>query len=225
MIISDFSRHNELFNPEAFEDKVTVIGAGATGSWLILALARLGIQNITVYDFDTVAEHNIPNQAFALKHIGMNKAEAIAEQVKEHTGYDIVAKTVPYTNQPLKGYVFCMVDSMAVRKDIWLKGIALKPLVKHYVEPRMGLELGRVYNVTPTNTVHVKAYPETLYGDENAEVSACGTSLTVVTSAMHIASVCARQLITVANGGQVDNEIIIDMAYNNLLTTNWKEGQ
>lgn len=225
MIISDFSRHNELFNPEAFEDKVTVIGAGATGSWLILALARLGIQNITVYDFDEVAEHNIPNQAFALKHIGMNKAEAIQEIVKEHTGYDIEAKPVPYTRQPLTGYVFCMVDSMAVRKEIWEKGIMLKPRIKHYVEPRMGLELGRVYNVNPMDMLHIKEYPKTIYGDENAEVSACGTSLTVVTSAMHIASVCARQLITVANGGQVDNEIIIDMAYNNTLTTNWKEGE
>ena len=222
-MISNFSRHAELFNPEAFTEKVTVIGCGATGSWLVLALARLGIQNITVYDFDIVEEHNIPNQAFGLSQIGMNKAEAIQQLVKEQTGYDIVAKPVAFERQPLSDYVYCMVDSMAVRKNIWQNAVQLKPRIKHYVEPRMGLELGRIYNVDPMNMLHVKAYPETLYGDENAEVSACGTSLTVVSSAMHIASVCTRQLITVANGGTPDNEIIIDMAYNNTITTNWKE--
>ena len=41
---------------------VTVIGAGATGSFITLALAKMGVRHITVYDDDTVEEHNLPNQ-------------------------------------------------------------------------------------------------------------------------------------------------------------------
>ena len=219
--LSDFSRHMELFNPDTFTDRVVVIGAGATGSWLVLSLARLGIQNITVYDFDIVEEHNIPNQAYGLKHIGMPKVEALKERVFEDTGIEIQAYNEKFVNQPLSGYVFCMVDSMDGRKTIWQTNVMLKPNIKLYIEPRMGLELGRVYNVNPTDMNHIKTYPKTIYGDENAEVSACGTSLTVITSALLVASICARQLISHVNEIELDNEIIIDMAYNNLIKNNW----
>ena len=52
----DIRRHMELFNPEKFTLPVHIIGAGATGSWLALSLAKLGITNITVWDFDVVAD-------------------------------------------------------------------------------------------------------------------------------------------------------------------------
>ena len=64
----DISRHKELFNPYYFNTPVTIIGAGATGSWLALMLAKLGIQDITVYDFDVVEEHNVPNQGKLSNH-------------------------------------------------------------------------------------------------------------------------------------------------------------
>ena len=45
--ITNFSRHKQLFDPENFNTPVTVLGAGATGSFLVLFLAKLGIKNIT----------------------------------------------------------------------------------------------------------------------------------------------------------------------------------
>jgi tRNA A37 threonylcarbamoyladenosine dehydratase len=63
----DVRRHAELFDPHTFNTPVTIIGAGATGSWLAIALAKLGIDNISIWDFDKVEEHNIPNQAFGIR--------------------------------------------------------------------------------------------------------------------------------------------------------------
>lgn len=217
----DVRRHMELFNPYEFNTPVTIIGAGATGSWLALQLAKLGISDITVYDFDVVEEHNIPNQLFGIMDIGKPKVDALAEFILATTGTPIKAKNEAYTNQRLSGIVFCMVDSMKVRDDIWKLGAKGKSAVKLYVEPRMGLNEGRIYNVNPTDSNHWKRYEECWYPDDEAEVSACGTSQSVITSALLIASTCARQLINYHNGIELSNEIQLDPVYNQVFEYRW----
>lgn len=217
----DARRHQELFNPELFNAPVTVIGAGASGSWLVLQLAKLGIDDITVYDFDVVEEHNVANQLFGNQHVGMPKVTALAMIIKEYTGLEITIKNEKFEKQRLDGYVFLMVDSMQARWDIWQNAIKLKTAVKHLVEPRMGLNEGRVYNVDPMNLEHHKAYEACWYPDDEAEVSACGTSQSVITSAMVLAGVCTRQLINHFNGVELSNEIMLDLMYNNTYETRW----
>lgn len=217
----DTRRHMELFNVDKFNTPVTVIGAGATGSWLVLQLAKLGITDITVYDFDHVEEHNVPNQLFGLQHVGMPKVDALAQIIKEYTGLEIDARNERFEAQRLSGYVFLMVDSMKARWDIWTNAIKFKTSVKHLIEPRMGLNEGRVYNVNPMDLTQQKAYEACWYPDDEAEVSACGTSQSVITSAMVIAGVCARQLINHVNEVELSNEILIDMMYNNIYETRW----
>lgn len=217
----DISRHRELFDSEKFDIPVTVIGCGATGSWLALSLAKLGITDITVYDFDIVEEHNIPNQAFSIDDIGRQKVSALAQLICDTTGTGIKFKNEKFTNQRLSGVVFLMVDSMSARKEIWENSIKLKPAVKLLIEPRMGLDVGRIYNVDPMDMNQIKEYEDTYYDDDVAEVSACGASMTVITSALGITSWCGRQLINWHNGEELDNEILIDFKYNNLITTRW----
>jgi molybdopterin/thiamine biosynthesis adenylyltransferase len=218
----------ELFDADKFDTPVTVIGAGATGSWLVLQLAKLGITNITVYDFDVVEAHNIPNQAYNQLEIsdkgnclGKSKVEALEDLVYLATGTSIKAINEPFVDQRVAGYVFLMVDSMAARKSIFDASIRLKRNVKLLVEPRMGLDVGRVYNVDPMDLKQVESYEACWYSDDEAEVSACGTSMTVITTAMVIAGWCARQLINHVAGEELDNEILIDLKYNNIVTTKW----
>lgn len=217
----DISRHKELFNPEKFEYPVTIIGAGATGSWLALALAKLGIENITVWDFDVVEEHNIPNQAFFISQIGKHKTLAIIDLIEQSTNTIINYHSEPFTNQRLSGIVFLMVDSMKTRKEIWEASIKMKPSVSLLIEPRMGLDVGRIYNVNPCDLKHIEEYEKTYYSDDEAEVSACGNSMTVISSALGITSWCTRQLINFANKMELDNEILIDFKFNNIIPTIW----
>lgn len=218
----DVRRHMELFDPYTFSTPIHVIGAGATGSWLVLQLAKLGITDITVWDFDTVEEHNIPNQAFGLPDIGENKAEQMYQHIDWLTNTQIKVQNKKYTNQRLSGIVFLMVDSMSERKRIWENSIKMKSAVKLLVEPRMGLDVGRVYNVNPMDLTHIEKYEDTYYEDDVAEVSACGTSMTVITTAMATASWCARQLINFHDDQELlDNEILIDYKFNNIITSRW----
>ena len=217
----DLTRHMEIFDAEKFNTPVHVIGVGATGSWVAIQLASLGIKDITIWDYDKIEEHNIANQAFDLKHIGRQKVNALHDLIELKSGTSVKMMDMKYTNQRLSGIVFLMVDSMEERKRIWENSIKMKPYIKHLIEPRMGLDVGRVYNVTPTNLAHIKEYEDTYYTDDVTEVSACGASMTVITTAMSIASWCVRQLINLENGTELDNEILLDFMYNNIITKEW----
>lgn len=223
MTTLDIRRHMELFDPEKFEMPIHVIGAGATGSWLVLQLAKLGINGelIHAWDFDTVEEHNIPNQLYEIGQIEQPKVLALQGLVSLATGTEIKAINHKFKDQRLNGYVFLMVDSMETRRSIWETSIKMKSAVTHLIEPRMGLDIGRIYNVNPLDMKHIEKYEETYYSDAEAEVSACGTSQTVITSAMCTASWCARQLINHVAGEELDNEILIDYKYNNIVMGRW----
>lgn len=217
----DLRRQSELFDADSFNTPVTVIGAGATASWLVTILARLGITDITVWDFDVIEEHNVPNQAFGIDQIGMPKVQALYENIERDTKLQIDTMTAKFERQRLSGYVFNMIDTMDGRRQIWDDCIKMKSAVKLLVEPRMGLEVGRVYNVDPTNLKHIERYEDCFYSDAEAEVSACGTSMTVVTTAMAIASECARSLIYHHQGHELNNELLIDYKFNGIYPTKW----
>lgn len=219
----DIRRHQELFDADTFNTPIHVLGVGATGSWLVLQLAKLGIKGdlINVWDFDKVEEHNIPNQAYSIHQIGQYKTVSLNEVITRETGSNIITHSQKFTNQRLNGYVFLMVDSMAGRKEIFDNSVKMKSAVKLLVEPRMGLDVGRIYNVEPMNLTHIRKYEECFYTDEEAEVSACGTSQTVITTAMAVASWCTRQFIEHVAGRELDNEILIDFQNNNIFPTRW----
>ncbi len=62
---------------------VAVFGAGGVGSYIIEALARSGIGEITVVDSDTVAESNINRQLIATHAtVGMKKVDAVRDRIR-----------------------------------------------------------------------------------------------------------------------------------------------
>lgn len=191
-------RHLEVFKPLAFgQRRVDVIGVGASGSRLVLHLARLGLQGpIHVWDPDIVEEHNIANQAYRLGDIGRLKVEALADLVKATTDTDLVIhpEAVDGT-QRMGDIVFLLTDSMASRRTIWAQGIKRKPYISLLIETRMGPDTGRVYTVNPGNGGHIAAYEGTFYEDPPRPTSACGATTTVGPTAEYLACLAVWQLI------------------------------
>lgn len=61
---------------------IAVIGIGGVGSWAAEALARSGVEHITLIDFDQVAESNINRQIHAdTDTLGMAKVDAMAARI------------------------------------------------------------------------------------------------------------------------------------------------
>ena len=64
------------------ESKVSIIGAGGLGGEVIILLARLGIGNLVVIDYDVFDETNLNRQALcSIDAIGKSKAETAKEIV------------------------------------------------------------------------------------------------------------------------------------------------
>lgn len=67
--------------------KVAVAGLGGLGSSIAEALARTGVGNLHLIDFDTVEPSNLNRQRYRICHLGMAKSEATALQIKEYNPF------------------------------------------------------------------------------------------------------------------------------------------
>ncbi len=70
---------------QTFENAhVLVAGLGGVGSWAVEALARSGIGELTLMDFDHIAVSNVNRQLHAIEdNFGKSKSEAMAERVRQ----------------------------------------------------------------------------------------------------------------------------------------------
>lgn len=222
MIQNDYSRQVNILNPEEFNTKINIIGAGATGSWVAFSLAKMGLSNLHIYDFDEVGMHNLPNQMFGVRDIDRNKALSIRNIIKLFTGFTVNARNEKVDGSvPLQGIVFMLTDTMKSRKDIYNRAIKNNPSIDLLIETRMDLRGGRIYVVDPKNREQTKMYEQTFYSDDEAEVSACGVSQTVLPSALAITSHAIWKLLNYINGEIVYNETILDFGNEIVMTQTW----
>jgi tRNA threonylcarbamoyladenosine dehydratase len=68
--------------------RVAIVGVGGVGSWAAEALARCGVQALTLIDLDHVSESNINRQVQALgSTVGAAKVQALRERIADiHPG-------------------------------------------------------------------------------------------------------------------------------------------
>ncbi|MDP5009292.1 MAG: tRNA cyclic N6-threonylcarbamoyladenosine(37) synthase TcdA [Glaciimonas sp.] len=67
---------------------VCVIGVGGVGSWVVEALARSAIGQLTMVDLDNLAESNVNRQLHALTAtLGMAKVTALAQRIQQINPY------------------------------------------------------------------------------------------------------------------------------------------
>lgn len=87
--MEDFRQRTRMALGEENVDKISgkhvaVFGVGGVGGYVVEALVRAGVGEITIIDADTVNETNINRQIIALHStVGMKKAEAMKERIKD----------------------------------------------------------------------------------------------------------------------------------------------
>lgn len=205
----DLSRSIEVFNPEVIEDEIHIIGVGATGSFVLQTLVRFGVKKIHIYDMDKYEIHNVNNQAIFQSSCEKQKVEAQIELCKQiNPEVEIVAHdqlVKPEDIEKMSGYVFLLVDSMKCRKELF-EAIKKNDKIKWYWESRLGSDQGRVYCMPIDKDFDYTKY-ETMhfYSDEDAEVSACGTSITIVSIVLSTAALMVNQFIKIVMN-RVDKE-------------------
>jgi len=212
----DFWRQLDVVSPEDLASlRVNIIGAGGIGSPTVLALAKMGVEHITVFDDDTVELHNLPNQLYRFGDLGQPKVKALGAICRDFAGIEPEARQERYDSQPLSGVVVSGVDTMAARKGIWQR-VKYNPAVSLYIEARMGAEVARIHSVKPCDPSVVRWYEATLYSDEEASEAPC-TARAIIYCCWMIAALVASQVKRFARGEDFPREIIFDLATLTLL--------
>lgn len=209
---SIFARQLDILSPEKCEQKITVIGAGATGSFTTLSLAKMGFNNITVYDQDKIEEHNFPNQLYPFSMLGKSKVLALESVVHAFTNVKIRPIQTFYTNQPLEGIVISALDSMKGRKDIYnnCKDNKKVPLL---IDPRCGAEMFRVLICELGIDLSKEKYEKTLYSDEEAEQVPC-TARSIIYSVLCVSAYICNVVKRYTMNQSRKRDIFIDMTHN-----------
>lgn len=206
----NLNKHIDFFNPSELVGKeINIIGVGAVGSYIALQLSKLGIRNLTIWDFDTVEEHNITNQVYTQLDLGKRKVDALELHLKASNPNINIIKKGKYTNQKLSGIVFMEVDSVELRHDIAIIN-QLNDEIELLIDGRIGLETGQVHTVDWSNDEEVDQYiDKTDFKDDEVDVprSGCGTTLSVSPSVLLTASYAVSNLINYCKGESVPRYI------------------
>jgi molybdopterin/thiamine biosynthesis adenylyltransferase len=201
----DYNRQLGLMDPRQIGKKsISLIGVGATGSMMAFFLAQLGWGNspqgcgvLKVFDGDIVENHNLANQMYSHEHVGMAKVNALDDIILKKCGFHIETHNEMVTNQnSVKStYVCILTDTMKSRKEIFDNCLQFSFDTDLVIETRMGLRDGRIYAFNPSNKDHVEEWKKTLYGDDVAEVSACGASQSIMTTVGFLASLASTRIV------------------------------
>ena len=90
-----------------FTKHVMIFGLGGVGSYAVDALARSGIGELTIVDFDTVAESNINRQLLALiPDIGKSKVELMKSRIEAINPHIKVNIIKDFYTPNLNKYIF-----------------------------------------------------------------------------------------------------------------------
>ena len=182
----DRSKILEFFDATQHHVAYHVIGCGAIGSHVCEELARIGIPEVHIYDFDTVDAHNITNQMFLYTDIGMLKVDACEAAMKGINPDMIIHKHPKGIEEPyvVNGVCILCVDNIELRKKI-VKANYHNPYCKAFMDFRMRLTDAQYYFAQAGISFEKDLILATMdftheEAHEATPVSACGVELSVV---------------------------------------------
>jgi len=192
---------------------VTLVGAGGIGSVTASFLAKMGVKNFRLYDFDDVEVHNIPNQMFPISSVGQPKVDALAAHMRYMEGEDLFIEcfnekfTTKHRDE--SGILICAVDSMEAREDIW-RAAKLSKSVMHFIDGRMGGWVCHRMYADMVQKEDKKYYESTLFADEEAVALPC-TERAIIFNTGAIGSIIADTVAKVVQEHPVQRHVVYDM--------------
>lgn len=190
-------RHKDFFNPIEIDKDIHIIGCGAVGSHIANFLTRLGVSELHLWDFDTVGDHNIPNQMFREKDIGKTKVDALIEQLKEINSDIIIHAHGKYSEEELKGYVFACVDNIEVRKELYLAN-EYNAFIDTIFDTRVVLDKGQVYTVPwddDTEKENLILASDFKHDEVEEKTAACGSKLAVLNTMVMVSNIAVTNFM------------------------------
>ena len=213
----DRSKILEFFDATKYKHSYHVIGCGAIGSHVCEELARIGVPEVHIYDFDTVDQHNITNQMFMHTDIGNSKVNAVQEMMKG-INPDIIVHvhpegcTAPYT---VNGICILCVDNIDLRREI-VKANYYNPYCAAFLDFRMRLTDAQHYFADGNNQFEIDTLLNTMdftheEAHEATPQSACGVELSVVYTVKAITALGIANMVKWLQGSDYKTMVLVNM--------------
>ena len=175
-----FRRQSKYYEPSKSNVPVTIIGCGSLGGNIAVALAKMGLSHFTLYDFDRVEPHNIPNQPFTRTDIGLSKVEATAAMIRDSSFAEEL--TIFPHNAPWKpdielqpGLIINAPDCILVRKEVFKH----RPKNSLIIDVRSGPSTYDIYTCDTQKQKTIDFYKEKFFDPKDAVNAGCGAQSTV----------------------------------------------
>ena len=205
----------EFFDPATLTDSVHVIGCGSVGSTVADLLARFGIAEIHLYDFDVVEDHNLVNQLFTRKDLYKPKVEAVQEHLLDiNPDMSVFTYSNGWTGQKLSGHVFLCVDNIDLRRKIVTEN-KFNSTIKAFYDFRTGLTECQHYAADWSRMEHKTALLNTMnFTHEEAEqavpMSACHVALCVAPTVRLVSNIGVCNFINFVKEHELKQAIVAD---------------
>ena len=191
-------RHGKKIQSIFESATVAICGLGGLGSNIAFALARAGVGNLILIDFDSVDITNLHRQQYKASQIGMNKTEALKENLSEITPYVIIeTHSVRISDDNAeallkKADVICEAFDDAEAKAM-LTNFVLERMTEKYLVAASGMAGFGSVNTIQTRRISKRFY---ICGDGTSDVQSEGSlvSTRVMLCAAHQAHTVLRIL-------------------------------
>lgn len=216
-VIMDRSKLLEFFDATKYRHSYHVVGCGAIGSHVCEELARIGIPEVHIYDFDTVDAHNITNQMFLYTDIGMSKVDACEAAMKGINPDIKIHKHPEGLQEPyvINGICILCVDNIDLRRTI-VKANYYNPYCLAFLDFRMRLTDAQHYFADGHNQFEKDTLLNTMdFSHEEAHeatpMSACGVELSVVYTVKAITAFGIANMVKWLQGADHKTMAIVNM--------------
>lgn len=193
-----YERHGEDVQKKFSAATIALCGLGGLGSNIAISLARAGIGKLILIDFDQVDITNLHRQQYKANQIGMDKTDALSENLKEIAPYiGIESHTVRITEdnavELLKDAdIICEAFDNAECKAM-LTNFVLEAMPEKFLVSASGMAGMGIANTIQTRKVGKRFY---ICGDGRSDISEVGSlvSSRVMICAAHQAHTVLRIL-------------------------------
>lgn len=214
--MANHHRQLDFFNPDSLDmPNITIIGCGGIGSYVAYYLAQMGTTNLTIWDRDIVAEHNIANQNFTLNQIDMFKVNAIKDtiiaKIGENDSENITINRSFFNEESViePGIIILATDNINSRKMVY-EYVKDNADISYLIDGRLGGEIIRMLSIDMTDDEQKKIYEDSLFGAEEAEELPC-TAKAIIYVAARIASEITYEVkVAITNKEACRTEVTID---------------
>lgn len=217
----DTNKTREFFDATELKAPIHIIGCGAIGSHVAEQLTRMGCTDIHLWDFDTVAPHNLANQMFIEGDIGTQKTMAVHTMMYEinndlQLGKYVFTHGDGWKDELLSGYVFLCVDNIDLRREIVLKN-QYNPNCLAFFDFRMRLTDAQHYMAVRSDEKLMKALLASMdFTHEEAKdatpKSACNMELSIIYTVKGIVSLGIANFVQYCLGKPYKKMILLDVA-------------